>query len=106
VIGEEAKRAALDAFIERLFPGRTSEMRPINKQELKATLVLSMALDEASAKVRTGPPKDDAEDYASPIWAGVLPLHPAHGAPIPDPLLTPGIEEPSYLTRFAFARKS
>ena len=81
-------------------------MRAATKQELKGTLVLSLELTEASAKVRTGPPKDDEGDYASPIWAGVLPLHPAHGVPIPDPRLTPGIAEPAYLSRFAFARKS
>ena len=106
VLGEDEKRAALDGFIERLFPGRTAEMRAATKQELKGTLVLSLELTEASAKVRTGPPKDDEGDYASPIWAGVLPLHPAHGVPIPDPRLTPGIAEPAYLSRFAFARKS
>jgi nitroimidazol reductase NimA-like FMN-containing flavoprotein (pyridoxamine 5'-phosphate oxidase superfamily) len=106
VRGEDEKRAALDGFIERLFPGRTAEMRPATKQELKGTLVLSLELTEASAKIRTGPPKDDEEDYAAPVWAGVLPLYPSGGAPEPDPRLTPGIAVPEYLSRFAFARKS
>jgi nitroimidazol reductase NimA-like FMN-containing flavoprotein (pyridoxamine 5'-phosphate oxidase superfamily) len=106
VEGEAAKRSALDGFIERLFPGRMAELRPHTAQELKATMVLSLALDEASAKIRTGPPKDDEEDYALPIWAGVLPVQLGHGAPVPDPRLTPGIAEPEYLHRFALARKS
>jgi len=102
----EAKRAALDAFIERLFPGRTQEVRAPTTQELKGTLVLSLELDEVSAKIRTGPPKDDEADYALPVWAGVLPLHPACRTPEPDPLLTPGIAAPPYLASFAFARKN
>ncbi|MEI9983464.1 MAG: pyridoxamine 5'-phosphate oxidase family protein [Aliidongia sp.] len=78
VRGEDEKRAALDGFIERLFPAGP-ESCAVTKQELKGTLVLSLDLTEASAKIRTGPPKDDEEDYASPVWAGVLPLHPATG---------------------------
>jgi nitroimidazol reductase NimA-like FMN-containing flavoprotein (pyridoxamine 5'-phosphate oxidase superfamily) len=106
VADDSLKRAALDGFIERLFPGRTRELRAATVQELKATLLLSMDLREASAKIRTGPPKDDEEDYASPVWAGVLPVHPACGEPIPDARLTPGTALPAYLESFAFARKS
>jgi nitroimidazol reductase NimA-like FMN-containing flavoprotein (pyridoxamine 5'-phosphate oxidase superfamily) len=107
VLDADEKRAALDGFVERLFPGRAQELRPATSQELKATLVLSMALDEASAKIRTGPPKDDEEDYASPVWAGVLPvLPPACGPAIPDARLDPGTALPPYLESFAFARQS
>jgi len=97
VRGEDEKRVALEAFVERLFPGRTREMRSPNARELKATLVLSMELTEAAAKIRTGPPKDDEEDYTLPIWAGVLPVHPGFEVPIPDPRLTQGITVPEYL---------
>jgi nitroimidazol reductase NimA-like FMN-containing flavoprotein (pyridoxamine 5'-phosphate oxidase superfamily) len=88
------KRAALDAIVEHVMPGRTADVRPPNENELKATLVLRLPLDEAAAKVRTGPPLDDEEDYALPIWAGVLPLRLTPSAPIADPRLRPGLEPP------------
>ena len=69
--------------------------------ELRKTLVVRLSLDEASAKVRTGPPKDDEEDYALPVWAGVLPLVTAPGAPLPDPRLGAGIAVPGSVTRYA-----
>jgi uncharacterized protein len=94
------KEARLKAFVDGLFPGRWDGLRPVNAQELKATHVLSMAIDEASAKVRTGGPKDDAEDYALPIWAGVLPVTPEVLAPIADPLNLPGVEPPEHVTAF------
>jgi nitroimidazol reductase NimA-like FMN-containing flavoprotein (pyridoxamine 5'-phosphate oxidase superfamily) len=100
----KAKLAALEAFIERLFPGRWPELRPVNDQELKATTVLGMPLDEVSAKVRTGGPIDDAPDYALPIWAGVLPLGIAVGAPQPDDRLVAGTTLPAYLKGWALAR--
>ena len=62
------------AFVERLYPGRWDGLRPVNKQEFKATTILGMELTEASAKIRTGNPVDDDEDYALPIWAGVIGL--------------------------------
>jgi len=88
--GDAAKNAALRAFTERLYPGRWDEVRAPNASELKATLVLSLPLDESVAKVRTGPPLDDAEDMAWPVWAGVVPLETTAGAPVPDPQLAPG----------------
>ena len=101
VVTDEAhKIAALTAFVERLFPGRWDMLRPVNKQELKATMVLSMPLDEVSAKVRVGPPKDDEEDYALPIWAGVLPLATVPGAPEPDPLNLAGVAAPAHVQEF------
>lgn len=88
---DDEKIAALRAFTERLYPGRWDEVRPPNPSELKATHVLALPLDEAVAKVRTGGPIDDAEDMALPVWAGVVPLALAGGAPIADPQLVPGL---------------
>src|SRR5918997_3958485 len=82
---------ALEAFTEKLVPGRWDEVRPPNRKELKGTRALAMSLDEASAKVRTGPPVDDDEDYDLDVWAGVIPLHLAASPPIEDPKLADGI---------------
>ena len=87
VEGVEERKAALEVFTERLVPGRWGEVRPPSPQELKGTRVLALSLDEASAKVRTGGPVDDKEDYASDAWAGTVPLRLAPGAIEPDPLL-------------------
>lgn len=92
VEGAEAREQALHAFTERLVPGRWDEVRPPSAKELKATRVLSMSLDECSAKARSGPPGDDDEDYALPVWAGVLPLRTVADAPLADPRLADGIE--------------
>ena len=97
LVPDAAKLGVLEDFVERLFPGRWPELRPPSRQELKATTVLWMDLDEVSAKIRTGPPIDDEADYALPIWAGVLPLTAAFGALEPDPRLAPGIAAPGYL---------
>jgi nitroimidazol reductase NimA-like FMN-containing flavoprotein (pyridoxamine 5'-phosphate oxidase superfamily) len=94
------KPAALRLLSEHLMPGRWDEVREPTKQELDATLVLSLALDEASAKVRTGPPIDDEEDYELPIWAGVLPLRVSAGEAVPDPRLHEGTPPPSWLEGF------
>lgn len=96
----EEKMNALEAFTEHVMRDRWKDIRPPNDQELKATTVLSLALAEVSAKVRTGPPKDDAEDYALPIWAGVLPLPIVPGAPIPDPKLNAGLEPPENVRKY------
>ncbi len=85
VTGAAERRAALDAFVEQLVPGRTADARAANAKELKATQVLAMPLDEASAKVRTGGPADDPEDLALPAWTGVIPLEVAAGPPAGDP---------------------
>jgi len=96
----ESKLAALRAFSEHVIPGRWDEARQPTDQELKATAVLSLPLEEASAKVRTGPPIDDEEDYALPIWAGVLPLRLMPGTPVPDPRLPKGIDVSSSVRRY------
>lgn len=97
---EAEKDAALKVMMDGLFPGRWEEIRPSTKQELKGTTVVSMEIEQASAKTRTGPPVDDDEDYALPVWAGVLPVRHVHGAPVPDPKLAPGIELPENLTAY------
>jgi nitroimidazol reductase NimA-like FMN-containing flavoprotein (pyridoxamine 5'-phosphate oxidase superfamily) len=88
----DERLAALAAFTERLVPGRWDEVRPPSAKELKGTHVLAFDLDEASAKVRTGPPVDDDADYELDVWAGVIPLALTPGPPVPDPRLAPGIE--------------
>lgn len=75
LIPEDEKREALRAFTEHVAPGRWDEARQPTEQELKATWILSVPLDEASAKVRTGPPEDEPEDLDLPVWAGVVPIH-------------------------------
>ena len=90
----ERKFAALRAFTERLYPGRWDAVRTPNEQELKATLVLELPLAEAVAKVRTGGPIDDEEDMTWPVWAGVVPLRLASGAPEPAPELASGLAPP------------
>jgi nitroimidazol reductase NimA-like FMN-containing flavoprotein (pyridoxamine 5'-phosphate oxidase superfamily) len=92
VEGPHERLRALRAFTERLVPHRWEEVRAPTEKELKAVRVLAMRLDEASAKVRTGPPLDDTEDYSLPVWAGCIPLGMAAAAPLPDPRLSPEIE--------------
>jgi uncharacterized protein len=82
--GEAAKSHALRVISEHLIAGRWAEVREPAPQELKGTTVLELTIEEASAKVREGGPKDDEEDYALPVWAGVLPLHLSPAAPVPD----------------------
>jgi hypothetical protein len=81
---------ALEALTNHVLPGRWAEVRPPNLQELRATEVLALPLAEASAKVRTGPPKDDMEDMALPVWAGEVPLRLVPSAPVASPDLVPG----------------
>ena len=93
------KRAALEAMMERLVPGRWPALKPPSPQELKATTVVSLALHEVVAKVRSGPPKDEPEDYALDVWAGVVPTRIALGAPESDPALKPGMAVPETLAQ-------
>jgi nitroimidazol reductase NimA-like FMN-containing flavoprotein (pyridoxamine 5'-phosphate oxidase superfamily) len=93
----EDKLAVLEDFVEGLFPGRWDALRPPTRQEIKATTVVWMDLDEVSAKIRTGQPVDDEEDYALPVWAGVLPLSTSRGTPEPDPRLAAKTLLPDYL---------
>ncbi len=99
------KLAAVEAYVERVFPGRNRELRPIEAQELKATTVLGMTIEEASAKVRTGPPVDDEPDYALPVWAGVIPISQTFGAALPDPRLAPRTAWPGHLAPFGEGKR-
>jgi nitroimidazol reductase NimA-like FMN-containing flavoprotein (pyridoxamine 5'-phosphate oxidase superfamily) len=94
---EEEKLTALEALVEKLVPGRWGDARVPTAKELRATSVLRIPLEEASAKVRTGPPGDDDEDTELPVWAGVVGLRTVAEEPEPDPLLAAGIEPPEYL---------
>jgi nitroimidazol reductase NimA-like FMN-containing flavoprotein (pyridoxamine 5'-phosphate oxidase superfamily) len=91
------KRMALDTFVERLVPGRVADIRPISRKELNATTVIRYGLDEVSAKIRQGPPVDDAEDYELPVWAGILPLRLEPGVPVADPDSRVDVRVPGYL---------
>ncbi len=97
VTGSAAKTAALKTMMDRLFPGRWEQLRPMTAQELKATAILSLPLTEASAKIGTGFPTDPPEDRTWPVWAGILPLSLTTGTPIPDPHLPPGLAVPEHV---------
>ncbi|MCX4593535.1 pyridoxamine 5'-phosphate oxidase family protein [Streptomyces sp. NBC_01549] len=98
VTDPDEKRAALDALVDQVVPGRSYDSRPANTKELAATAVIRLDLNEVSAKLRTGGPNDDAEDLSLPHWTGVVPLTKGHGTPIPADDLAPGIELPDYLS--------
>jgi uncharacterized protein len=91
------KDAALAALVEHIAPGRSQAVRGGTTKELAATVVLALPLDEVSAKIRTGPPKDEDEDYELPIWAGILPLSLTPGPPVPDPLLRQPLVVPAHV---------
>lgn len=91
------KVAALEALAEHLIPGRTAEARGVSGAEGLATAILRFTIEEASAKVRTGPPIDDEEDLALPVWAGVIPLSLSPGTPVPAPELEPDAKPPAYV---------
>lgn len=92
ITGDDERLAALAAFTDKLLPGRWSEVRPPSAKELKGTMVLAMEIEEASAKVRSGPPDDDdSEDAALDVWAGEVPIVHSFGAPVPSPGLRQGI---------------
>lgn len=97
---ETEKREALRLFSEHVIPGRWDDVREPNAKELKATTVLSLPIEEASAKVRTGNPIDDEADYALNVWAGVLPLKTAIGEPEKDARLKEQIALPDYLSNY------
>jgi uncharacterized protein len=91
------KRAALDALVDHVVPGRAADSRPANRKELAATAVIRLDLSEVSAKTRTGGVNDEPEDLALPHWAGVLPLRKGYDAPVPEADLAPGTAFPDYL---------
>jgi nitroimidazol reductase NimA-like FMN-containing flavoprotein (pyridoxamine 5'-phosphate oxidase superfamily) len=99
VVDEEQKTRCLRAISEHLIAGRWADVRGPNAKELKATTVLEFTIEEASSKVRSGPPVDDEADYALPIWAGVLPLGLEPSDPVPDDKLVEGVAVPDYVRR-------
>ena len=100
-IDEAARKThALRVISENVIAGRWRDVRGPTENELKATTVLDFSIEEASAKVRTGPPLDDEEDYALPVWAGVLPLKVEARTPEPDPRLRDGSVVPDYVSRY------
>jgi uncharacterized protein len=106
VVDPEEKARALYLFSEHLLPGRWDEIRGPSEKELKQTSVLAIDLDEVSAKVRTGPPHDDEEDYALPVWAGVLPIEVKFGEAEPDPKLADGAGVPEYVRKTSRKRNN
>jgi uncharacterized protein len=98
ITDEPGKLAGLQAVTEQLIPGRWAQARPPTRKELAATAVLALPLDEASVKVRTGPPKDEPEDYQLDIWAGVVPSALTFGPAEPDPALPPGMAVPGHIS--------
>lgn len=94
------KTSVFEALVEKVMPGRWNDARQPNEQEMNGTSLVAIGIEEASAKVRTGPPIDDEKDIQLPVWAGVLPVREALGPLIPDPALRAGIDVPDYLAAF------
>ncbi len=100
VKGDGKNVAALQQFTERLLPGRWMDARQPNKSELKATSVVAIPIESASAKIRSGPPVDDEEDYVLPVWAGILPVIQSYGVPMADDRLADETTFPEYLAQY------
>ncbi len=96
----DEKNRILELFTERLMPGRWYDVREPNTQELKATSVVRLPIELASAKVRTGPPSDEPEDVSLPPWSGLVPVRTTYGPPVDAPDLRPGTAVPDYLRAF------
>jgi uncharacterized protein len=101
IVDEDGEKLdALRAFTEKILPGRWNDARQPNEKELKATSILRLPLTEISAKVRTGGVEDDAEDYALPVWAGVVPLRLVADAPLRDERCDAALPTPAYAVNF------
>ncbi|MBB6351284.1 pyridoxamine 5'-phosphate oxidase family protein [Nonomuraea muscovyensis] len=98
VTDEEERLEGLRALTEQLAPGQWDYARQPSRKELAATAVLALSLEEASVKIRRGAPNDEDEDYALPVWAGVLPLETSWGVPVPDPVLPEGMDVPVHIS--------
>ena len=101
VEGEAAKLAAMRDFVEYVIRGRWATVRPPTEQELKGTMVLSVPLVEASAKLRTGFAVNEDEDYATPTWTGVIPMKWISQTPVPDPRGNPKIPAPPNIQNYS-----
>ena len=97
----DEKMRGLELLTDHLIPGRWEEARGPSDKEMKATLLIAMNIYDATAKIRTGPPGDDEEDYSLPVWAGVIPVEQKFGQAITDELLTDGIEVPEYVNNYS-----
>lgn len=100
IVAADKKICALRTISEHVIAGRWDDVRGPSEKELNATTVLEFFIEEASAKVRTGPPIDDEDDYALPIWAGILPLQMEADTPVPDPRLENGVKTPEHVLRY------
>jgi uncharacterized protein len=100
-LADEEKGQALEVYLDRYLPGRTAEVRPSNKKELAATMVLVLPIDQWSVKTADGFPEDEPEDEAAGGWAGVVPLRTVWEAPIPNPEVGLGIDVPASILRLA-----
>jgi nitroimidazol reductase NimA-like FMN-containing flavoprotein (pyridoxamine 5'-phosphate oxidase superfamily) len=100
VTAQDEKLAALEAIVEHIVPGRWADVRWPTENELKATSVLAIPIEEASAKIRSGPPLDDEQDYAMDVWAGVIPIANQPMDPEPDPRLSAGVVAPPYVSGY------
>jgi len=105
IAGEQARLAALEAFTERLMPGRWPDVRPPDAVELKQTTIVAVAIESASAKIRSGPPKDDEADLDLPAWAGIVPLRQAAGPPAADAHVAPDADVPEYIASYIQKRQ-
>jgi len=98
---EDAKLAAFREFFEHVMPGRWDDVRPPNRKELTQTALVELPLDEVSAKIRTGAPGDEKEDYALPVWAGLIPFELSPLPPVADPALSDDIDAPDTLETYS-----
>ncbi|MEX1003901.1 MAG: pyridoxamine 5'-phosphate oxidase family protein [Acidimicrobiia bacterium] len=94
----DERRRILDAYVDKVVPGRRPHLRPMTDKEVRGTAMFSIPIDEASVKVRTGGPNDEPEDYALDIWAGVLPTRTGYSDPLADPKNSPGLDVPRHVT--------
>lgn len=100
ITDDEERSLALDRLLDTLVPGQADVVRPMTRNEMKGTTVLRLPITEASAKVRTGGPVDEPEDYDLPIWAGIVPVTTTYGPPISDPELRSDIPIPDHIARY------
>lgn len=97
VASVDDRRRVLDAYTDKILPGRRPHLRPMTDREVKGTAIVSLPIEEASVKMRSGPPGDDEVDYELPIWAGILPAARGYLEPVPDPRNQPGLDVPDHV---------